>query len=609
MGKRNNIAKNMQDEIYVYFINLWEDLIEDFKRGSFQLEIMNPHLLINNIVEEVKFNQFSNKEKKKYYKKKLGIIIKFDPVIKEFYKTEFIILLESFHKFSNDYLLSYVLSIQFNLSKKEYFKNLIKALKYTISNNCFDSQQKEELKILCRNIIIEFLLKGFDIDILLSVLSFKDNYIDIINTLEKFYSTKGGGHNYIIFQIKGLKGNNVDLNVGNINFYSPQAKNYIKGKKSDSESELFGSNMGKHYINAAYKIDFFEGESPVRKAIEEIEKALDLIRCYYSPKVNFEICSDNYLIVDNKGHNTIGGYKASDKSEWYRYHYSIDMKEYKLEEEFKRDFYQKITTLLFKDSDALSDIESRLVQSIHWYRKAEESKLFEDKLLFYWVIIDRLMKFEKNILLPEKERESSFILAKELFPSLLMNNVILGFGWNLYYRIRNIITNQSFLHRNDKILNLNDELVKSSNLKPTSDSTIYLRPFINHLEQIKNLTNNEYLKEKIYFIQNLHNNNGFVEEQLGILKNQIKYDILIIYNFRNKIVHNAYLDNNILPYFVAKFRRYSGDLLRMVIHEFISNGIKKLDEIYIKNHLRERKLLTLIKNDKHVDLIKYLDNN
>jgi len=110
-------------------------------------------------------------------------------------------------------------------------------------------------------------------------------------------------------------------------------------------------------------------------------------------------------------------------------------------------------------------------------------------------------------------------------------------------------------------------------------------------------------------VQNLYNKNEFAEEQLKVFKIQIQEDLLMLYNFRNKIVHNAYMDNNTLPYYVNKCMWYSGDLLRIVIHEHINKRIKDLDEIYITNHLRWHKFISELQNDKHIDLIKYLDNN
>ncbi len=129
------------------------------------------------------------------------------------------------------------------------------------------------------------------------------------------------------------------------------------------------------------------------------------------------------------------------------------------------------------------------------------------------------------------------------------------------------------------------------------------------MDQIKSSSCNEYLNDEISFVQNLYNKNEFAEEQLKVFKIQIQEDLLMLYNFRNKIVHNAYMDNNTLPYYVNKCMWYSGDLLRIVIHEHINKRIKDLDEIYITNHLRWHKFISELQNDKHIDLIKYLDNN
>ena len=80
------------------------------------------------------------------------------------------------------------------------------------------------------------------------------------------------------------------------------------------------------------------------------------------------------------------------------------------------------------------------------------------------------------------------------------------------------------------------------------------------------------IREKIEDTLGFYADTTFAKKLIESYLKEIKNDVLLLYRYRNKIVHNAHYDNTILPYYVEKIRRYAGDLLRTVIERYSGNN-------------------------------------
>ncbi len=88
-----------------YWVDLWQDLIDNFNKTSYGLKLANPHLLLTEIMDEIEFNEFKNKENRNYYFIQLNAFIKNDPVIKKDFRGEFELLRKIFNQDRNLYIL------------------------------------------------------------------------------------------------------------------------------------------------------------------------------------------------------------------------------------------------------------------------------------------------------------------------------------------------------------------------------------------------------------------------------------------------------------------------------------------------------------------------
>jgi hypothetical protein len=85
--------------------------------------------------------------------------------------------------------------------------------------------------------------------------------------------------------------------------------------------------------------------------------------------------------------------------------------------------------------------------------------------------------------------------------------------------------------------------------------------------------------------------------------NEIEEDLLLIYRYRNKIVHNAHYDTIILPYYTTKIMNYSGNLIRRILYEKENNRQDSIEEILISLYSKKNILIDKLKNNINVDLL------
>jgi len=407
---------------------------------------------------------------------------------------------------------------------------------------------------------------------------------DRIDKLE-YYFFKKTEDNYFIFEVEGIKGE-VDFNVGDVNFYSPKGKRYLKGQ-SEIDDELFhNKTTEKKFINVAVRFPMVDSDGARRHAEEKINKALDLLRVYYTPKSSFEIMPD-YLIVDDHGRNrgmALGWKKNETGSRWWD---SLDIEKDIVDSSIfeKRDF-------LFKLTEQQSAMERKLVRSLRWYRKGEETDNSEDKIFSYWVVLENLLRLKEPLLC---KNESVCLLSKEIVSAHQGMRFIYDMGWGLYWYTRTLV-NRS--HGDRKCLVLPSDIINKYNLNPQGPTTIYLEPFINNLEEIGKSVDRTIIKEKFEDTMRFYTDSTFARKLIENYLKEIKDDILLIYRYRNKIVHNAHYDNTILPYYVEKIRRYAGDLLRTVI------GRLSIEEIVLEKYWKMNNTLEKLSKGVHVNFFE-----
>lgn len=633
----------MTDKIQLrtkFWIDLWEDLISNFLKRSYGLTLYSPNILVDDIITEIEENAFKNIDNKKYFYSKLCYYFENDFVIKQQFNSSFKILRTIFNSERNNYILETAKSIKFEFEKGLYFDNCIEYLKQEL---CKDENISIEfintITYITQNLIVEFIKKGYvledikkftkkifdnyniqnidNTDILTTdyphsfkyenyeindefdrekfnsdICSLIDNLTleDRIKSLSSFFYKEKEKVNYI-FIVEGLKGN-TDLKIGDVNFYSLDKKRFVEERESydDEDLQRRRSDDKEKFIQASVEVDYLLPKSSLANAITKLENTLDVITSYHNTKTQIEVNTSNYLIAKN-GKRIYSSWGRNRNDMFVKYSNSLNINEVNKSLNRLNDF-----KFLWDENDSNKKTKSKLINAIHWYSKAEQSTKQEDKMLNYWIAIENLFNLEydiKNDIL-NSNKKGKIQLIQEVVSSVQIFMFIYEYGWELYWHYNNIVDNRFF--KNDKN-NFPAELIAKANLNPEIGESIYLQKFIESLEEIKKYETDLFLIQKIETISHFYNNaastKNIIDEHIKLIEN----DILMIYRFRNLIVHNAHFDNALLPYLVWKIRDYSGDLIRKLIFVYNENNVE-LSNLMINLFLKKEKFINDLESGK-----------
>lgn len=623
----NNIENRID-----FWRDFWSDLIDNFLKKSFGLTLYNPHILIDNIITEIEENGLKNPDNKKLFYSKLSEYLSIDPVINKRIKSKFQLLRRTLNSERIGYSLELCKEIKGLFKDGLYFDTALDQLINLLNTDKeVDLEFVNSVNYLSQGIIVEFIKKTYDLeDIKKFIINIFDNYtivhdsilsttfphgidpenynddngefkreefnktvIDIITNLSAnerinklaYYYHKEKIKAYYIFQVEGLKGE-IDKTIGSVTFYSLNKRQFITQKKDFDFEDTQRYNGTKKYIQAAVEVDFLMPKSSKREAISKLENSLDILTFYFNTKTNLYINDSYFAVADTKG-NLIFTSASRDKRDSAMKHIeSLDLKEI---EKHLSDLEEY--SFLWDNSGNHASSLLKIINALHWYRKAEDSIKYEDKLLNYWISIENLFNLEKDIKLDilNDKNKSKFHLIQETIVSHQILSFVYDYGWELYYYYYPIVNNPFIKEKA-----FPQDLIMKVQLKPAIGEKVYLKNFIINLDEILSYEKNLFIIDKIKTVKEFYNNSSKTKKVIEDQIQDIKDDILMGYRFRNLVVHNAHFDDTILPYYVWKLRSYSGKLIRRLISDFKNNI--DTPEIIIRLHIDKEEFLCDLDN-------------
>ncbi|WP_108244871.1 hypothetical protein [Muricauda brasiliensis] len=626
--------QNLIDTKVQYWKDLWNDSISNFLKRSFGLELLTPHVLIDNIILEIEEDSFQNKKNKKFFYRTINQFLKNDQVINEKFKTDFALLRRDFNSERNGYILSICQSLQTNFRNGKYFDGALKKIsELLILDSPIDTEFLQELNYYTQSVIVELLLKSYTLEEIKSFSKYIFSDVEKLddgrfyshfphktdvkeytdpsgeidwklygNALKKeiqsldtemrinslgnyFYEVKQDA--YFIFVIEGLRGSQV-VKFGDITFYSPDKKRFVKeGKDYQVELEdLQKDRPEEKYMQAAVKVNYLTYQSSLSIAINKLENNIDLIYSFFGLKTKIKVLEHKYLVVKDSKY-LASSFKTPKENQQLKFHDSLDI-------DFKNN--RKIFTNLRKHTEIISlnqRAAKKIRNAMHWVRKGDTAKNDDDKLVFYWVALENLFSdspgIKKDIL--GDSNASKFDLIKAVLSANHLIYYVYEYGWDLFHYYR------TFEDRFFIKSKFPERLSRKANLI-TKGSKVYLKKFIKCLPELKKHEDNPYLKSKIESLISFYNESEETIKTLEKQKTSIEDDIVMIYRFRNLIVHSATFDQTMLPYYTWKIKLYTKSLVRQLIRDFE----KELDieDIITKIYLKKEKYFERLKNDKIV---------
>ena len=622
----NEITENLR-----YFVSYWEYFCNAVEQPSIYTTIMTPHFLVREILNELNTNGTENSSTFKYFFSQNQSFLSKKYLFDEGSYSLWILLHEKLREKEKQVVVidSIVNKLIQHFSSNEFQAFLFSSLKSIV----LSSEAKfDNIKSLTETIIFQFIFEQYSIKTIKKLINnifssyslekrenekvyFHTNYPLVTNfenddyeeyvkkasdemnnlTLEKRFDRlyelliNDTQIYYFIFYIKGIFFEN-KVDFADVTFYNPKItpvlnpSNQFGNDIFDDEDYEIGMNVivkqkGKDIISAKLA------------AIKKINKTYDFILLHSNLKGKISINDACYRILDeNKEFRSWS--MGTSKDYLWRHDVIID-------EESENKIinkYQKICNnenILEHDKDIIFD-------SLHFYRKAKESDSQEEKLLNYWIALERLF-------LDFDTFESKFDRTCNFVQSILLERFIFQKGWNCYYFIDNLLGSK-FFYRDNMIseIEIPKELQIKANIGPDlNNSIIKLQDFVDSIPEIIKYSRNLVANDIMQNVQKFYYNHKFASKEILDKKEEIRNVLLMIYRQRNQIVHNAKYDNTLIEYNIAQAQSITTIVLSVLVKEI--NEHSSIKDVALDFYIRsEQDIYLATKEDDYlfVDKLK-----
>lgn len=564
-----------------YFIDYWKDLTHP--KDSIEIELVhsiiyNPKELIKEFIDEIERKNLSNKDNKKFFIDSLGKFSNLDLEALSFIKPTLKLILKeqnSDHSYLLHLLKMAYLKLDYFMLGKESIKELAEIL---TDDSAIDTKK---IKHLTNLIVFELMHKKYSKTTIAKIINnifsnyqvlsedqihtnFPHNiecknwdrtsseYEEYKHTLTNFidnltekdrifalnnYLNKEGEQLRFVFQIKGLKGDNANITIGNVQIYNPKSMQLFK-ETTEYFNELFEKKIEDniYYCNGAVTLDVLDTEYAKQEALQILENSLDLVASRYPPyPISITINKFKYYVIDMEGHNRGSGSTNTWEFLTYKDSQELDNSEYD-----NPIYAQQIA------KDKILEVDKKILESMHWKRKAIESNENNEKILWHWVALENLFE-RKN----SSEKTPNVIF--EVVSKLLAKQYMYNFAWKHFYKLKEK-TDASLMNmiHKDLQLQLPDDLKNNIGLNAKDGTKIYLINLVSNLKKIQtDLNNNSLFFEQLGYLDEIFTDKKKCLELIDKFEKIFFEKLVYVYRVRNKIVHNAHSESNpIIDYYV-----------------------------------------------------------
>jgi len=612
-----------------YWVDIWRDLVDQISMNAHDISFFNPRLVLLDIVDEIDLNQLKNPQVKKLYKKKVEGYIRDESIKGSSLEIHFKAINQALNDKELDYIKALCLTTLQEFKNGCYFKNSLAELKKQLILDEHTESKKEIIKRISHHMIIEFILIGYSTKTIADMPSLifqkydQSNFeirspyeVDGMNCIDEngeysqdmhyqrfldgftsikwqdkidkllFFYFKSKETYICIFNIEGLVGSG-EWFFNNVHFYSSEQHNYLKinvGNKKEFQTIEVSTDEYVEFLNAGVKVESIDYHATVDEARSQLEYALDFISGFNHTRTDFKINDENILISNDVGRLLAASSETDMDNPSGRARQAFNMNA------VSSDFFLSLEEQSLAKKEDLNFLQTKIAQSMRWFRKAKEAKRYEDKILNYWIIIENLIDIDdtkKSAFVSPKEKTSDINLARPIISSLAVTTKSFYFELArvLYYYLGDVFYKNVF-----SPFEVPQEILKEAGLpegffikNSRGDEEIPIIDFVKRLNQleehIKISVLNEAVQKAIRFYRNKDNaqRNHFETH-----RSNIAGEILLIYRLRNKIVHNAHYDSTILPFYSNKAKSLAYLLSTFVVNMYIEHPSMTLDEMLLR---------------------------
>ena len=339
-----------------------------------------------------------------------------------------------------------------------------------------------------------------------------------------------------VFQIKGLRGDDTNFNIGNVQIYNPKCIRLFQNP-TKYFNELFEKDIKDqiYYCNGAVTLEVVDREYAAQEALQILENTLDIISSRYTNyKIPITINTSKYYVIDMDGKQRGGN--TTNTWEFLAYQDSIELDNSK----YDADIYAKQIS-----KDKILEIDKKIFESMHWKRKAIESNDGNEKILWHWVAMENLF---------QRKNHSTPMTIFESVSKLLAKRYLYQFAWKHFHKLSDITETTALMRHYRLEIKLPFSLKNTIGLNAKEGETIYLTNLIDNLDDLQsNLDEKSLLYEQLEYLKKIFTDTKQCIALLEKLEKIFFEKLVYVYRMRNKIVHNAHNESSPIAQYYVEF--------------------------------------------------------
>jgi len=600
------ILRYPTDSPLKFWLKYWDSYINELcDLNRYDTKLDSSHFILNDIVTEIKYNNFKNADNRKLFKDILGRNRKSDVVFSSLYGNQCSLAFKQWNE-SPLYVKSMCENILTSMNSFEYLNALSKKIVQVINTHDeFTEDIKQKIRNYTQLFVTELVCLGIDVrdisglikeynvcvaeggrvilaedsfyELSIHDFSAKESYyeavserlerrnaIEYVNNIMKHFNTQPReGH--VILRLLGIKGS-IDYHIQGIHLYSIDKATYLKephlSKIEDADETL-------DFVNIAIPTNHRFFYTSVNKAKDIANKIIDFLSLNIEADRKISI-SNQYAVITIDGKECGSSESVKDdltKAAFYR-----DVESYNITR--ISDQLSDYLTEFASSTTIKDDTFRKISNATHWHKKAVETSNMEDKLLYSWIALESILKtndvIRANVI--SNEKDCNILNLSKLLCSLIMSrNLFYSLAKNNYLYLINCTQEQ------DNFFDFPSELIEKARLNLHVGDRINLADFFSNLSQIIETMNDEVYKSDLIHIDAFYKDkNGFIN-----FKNEVCNDITLIYRLRNLIAHNAVYSPYQTKLYAYKAQFICGSLIQAIRH-YCNKYVLSVDDALLR---------------------------
>jgi hypothetical protein len=372
------------------------------------------------------------------------------------------------------------------------------------------------------------------------------------------------------------------------------------------DGELFGRTADLSPVNIAVNRPFRDAKAAAVEAGEIAEELFDWMQPHWTPEYPVEIDKAHYIVADSRGWIVYQHSGATFKHPGIVANSALDVS----------NFFEALKELVAETLKSIENtradypLASKLPVCLRWYRKAVESSNLEDRLLNYWIVLERAFGSSRHDRdakwsIGNADQTGKFATIVAYVPVQDALHFMYDFGWQLHHyldRLSNRFYTSAATNTMVPYISLSAELQRQCRFDRTARS-ITLDDFLPHLDRIASELTDRVVKEKVEEAALFYRDPHIAKEAICKRFESTRDEIVLIYRLRNSIVHQGHFDRKLLEPFAARAGELARLVLGLLFSRFLTDPALSVETIFTDAKVRYDRTIARLEANLEVDFV------